>query len=92
MGAIASSVEAVREACAERAPAGSALCSVSLQPLAVFCGGSGGGGSGGSGVDRSCPPGAVEYCGVRYLSCAVNLWVNVLLDKPPPGPLPDWES
>lgn len=83
-GGFASSVEAVRDACVGHAPSGSPLCAVSLQPLAVF----GGGGGGGSGVDKSSTaPGVVEYCGVRYLACAVNLWVNVL-DKPPPGPLP----
>ncbi|CBN75339.1 hypothetical protein Esi_0078_0082 [Ectocarpus siliculosus] len=80
-----SSVAAIREACVETPPPAedSALCGVSLQPLAVFSGGAGGGG--GSGVE---PPGVVEYCGVRYLACAINLWVNVL-DKPPPGPSPD---
>ncbi|CAM9135099.1 unnamed protein product [Ectocarpus sp. 6 AP-2014] len=83
-----SSVAAIREACVETPPPAedSALCGVSLQPLAVFSGGAGGGGGGGgSGVE---PPGVVEYCGVRYLACAINLWVNVL-DKPPPGPSPD---
>ncbi|CAM9726658.1 unnamed protein product [Hapterophycus canaliculatus] len=80
----ASSVKAIREACVERAPGGSALCAVSLQPLAVFGGGGGGGGGGGEGGARSSlPQGVVEYCGVRYLACAVNLWVNVL-DRPPP--------
>lgn len=64
----------MREAGVERAPAGSALCAVCLQPFEVFGGG------------RSSPD-VVEYCGVRYLAAAVNLWVNVL-DKPPPGPLP----
>ncbi|CAM9819354.1 unnamed protein product [Ectocarpus fasciculatus] len=80
-----SSVAAIREACVETAPPaeGPALCGVSLQPLAVFSGG--GGGGGGNGVE---PPGVVEYCGVRYLACAFNLWVNVL-DKPPPGPSPE---
>ncbi|CAN0334292.1 unnamed protein product [Ectocarpus sp. 12 AP-2014] len=79
-------VAAIREACVETAPPAedSALCGVSLQPLAVFSGGAGGG-SGGGGVE---PSGVVEYCGVRYLACAINLWVNVL-DKPPPGPSPD---
>ncbi|CAM9283808.1 unnamed protein product [Ectocarpus sp. 4 AP-2014] len=77
-------VAVIREACVETAPPAedSALCGVSLQPLAVFSGGAGGGGSG---VE---PPGVVEYCGVRYFACAINLWVNVL-DKPPPGPSPD---
>ncbi|CAB1113045.1 unnamed protein product [Ectocarpus sp. CCAP 1310/34] len=80
-------VAAIREACVETAPPAedSALCGVSLQPLAVFSGGAGGGGGGGGGVE---PPGVVEYCGVRYLACAFNLWVNVL-DKPPPRPSPD---
>ena len=73
-GVLVGSVKAVREAGIERAPAGSALCAVCLQPLEVFGGG------------RSAPD-VVEYCGVRYLATAVNLWVNVL-DKPPPGPLP----
>lgn len=53
------------------APASSTLCAVSLQPLEVLC----------------VPPytlGEVEYCGLRYFTCAVNLWVNVL-DKAPPG-------
>ncbi|CAM9480776.1 unnamed protein product [Pylaiella littoralis] len=92
-GIACASVKAVREACVERAPAGSALCAVCLQPLVVFSdGGGGGGGERGSGscggFGRPPPPsGVVEYCGVRYLACAVNLWVNVL-DKPPPGPLP----
>lgn len=73
-GVLFGSVKAVREAGVGRAPAGSALCAVCLQPLEVFGGG------------RSTPD-VVEYCGVRYLAAAVNLWVNVL-DKPPPGPLP----
>eukprot|EP00752_Nemacystus_decipiens_P006305 g5685.t1 len=83
-GGSAGSVAAVREACVGHAPADSALCAVSLQPLSVF-GGDGGSWSGGD--KSSTPPGVVEYCGVRYLARAVNLWVNVL-DKPPPGPLP----
>eukprot|EP00903_Cladosiphon_okamuranus_P013839 g12878.t1 len=80
-----SRVEAVREACVRHAPSGSPLCAVSLQPLAVF--GGDGGGSGDGVHKSSAPPGVVEYCGVRYLASAVNLWVNAL-DKPPPGPLP----
>ncbi|CAM9751293.1 unnamed protein product, partial [Laminaria digitata] len=74
-GVLSGSVKAVREAGVGRAPAGSALCAVCLQPLEVF----GGGG-------RPAPD-VVEYCGVRYLAAAVNLWVNVV-NKPPPGPLP----
>lgn len=82
--AATSSVKAMREACVERVPAGSALCAVSLQPLAVFSQGRGGGGGSGGTQSSSLPPGVVEYCGVRYLACAVNLWVNVLENPPPP--------
>ncbi|CAN0306885.1 unnamed protein product, partial [Scytosiphon promiscuus] len=79
------SVKAMREACVESVPADSELCAVSLQPLLVFSQGGGGGGGGGAGFGQSSlPPGAVEYCGVRYLACAVNLWVNVLDHPPPP--------
>lgn len=50
-------------------PAETSLCAVCLQPLEVF------------GIPTSSS--IIEYCGVRYLARAVNLWVNVL-DKAPP--------
>lgn len=77
---VPASVEAVRKAGVEvAAPAvgGSGNCGVCLQPFEAF------------GVTGSYPCPAlnvVEYCGVRYFACAVNLWVNVL-DKAPPGQL-----
>lgn len=66
------SVKAIRAAGIEEGSAESSLCAVSLQALELVSGG-------------AEAPHVVEYCGVRYIASAVNLWLNVL-DKAPPGP------
>lgn len=77
---VPTSVEAVRKAgvWVGAPPAGgSEICAVCLQPFEAF----------GASGSYPCPAlNVVEYCGVRYFACAVNLWVNVL-DKAPPGQL-----
>lgn len=66
-------VEEIRELVRKEARAGTALCAVCFQPFdTVFAGFS------------SPALKVVEYCGVRYFSGAINLWVNVL-EKAPPG-------
>ena len=71
---VCGSVAGIREAVGRRAPAGSALCAVCLQPLEVFAGAS-------LGLSE------VEYCGVQYFASAINLWVNALDKAPPSAPL-----
>lgn len=68
-------VEEIRELVRKEARAGSTLCAVCFQPLDVVF----------AGVSSPALK-VVEYCGVRYFSGAINLWVNVL-DKAPPGAL-----
>lgn len=68
-------VEEIREHVKKEARAGTALCAVCFQPFdTVFAGVS------------SPALKIVEYCGVRYFSGAINLWVNAL-EKAPPGAL-----